>query len=143
MIRVLLTNLLLVAILVCPFNCWGMFENGHASATMSTAKCKCCAHVSDLEQGDRSGQHRGKTSERPDDDCRCQGCVCNGAVVAPKVAFSDLNITGVPIAFHQPLLFAASDMGNVSSTGPSSLRLLDRSCLSGRAARILYRSFLI
>ena len=143
MSRVLLTYFLLVAIVACPFNCWGMFESGHASAAKPTPKCKCCARACDSEQGERSSQDQGKKSDQRGDDCRCPCCVCNGAVVAPKIVFSDSDLTGVSVAFQVPHLFVQSDLGDVPAESYLSRRLSQRSTVSGRAARILFRSFLI
>ena len=143
MTRVVLTNFLLVAILVCPFNCWGMFESGHASAAKSTPHCKCCAHTCDSEQSDRLSQDQGKKSDQRGDDCRCPCCVCNGAVAAPKIVLSDSDLTGVSVAFQVPHLFVQSDLGDVPAAGYLLRRLSQRSTASGRAARILFRSFLI
>ncbi len=143
MCRVLLTNLLLVAIVACPLNCWGMFERGLVSSEKSTPKCKCCAHDCDSERGKPSGQHRDRTSDQGDEDCRCPCCVCNGAVAAPKIVLSDSDLSEFSVALLMPHLFAQSELGNVPATGYLSRRISHRSTTSGRAARILFRSFLI
>lgn len=143
MLRVVVTYLLLLAILACPFNCLGIFNCNPISEALPTPKCHCCVHACDAPQPKPSNNEQDNSTDQRDDECRCPSCVCEGAIVAPKVILSDASVAGIS-AQHLRLHFLAFPEHEVAQ----SIRLASRlnppqSFLSGRAARILFRSFLI
>lgn len=71
MFRSLHAITVILALLICPFRCMGVFAD--ASAEDAASKCSCCHHAS---QNGSSPDQPGDGSE----DCGCASCLCHGAV---------------------------------------------------------------
>lgn len=128
---------LILALLACPLNCMGALSRVDAPNERPSA-CGCCAH-----QTAKRDSTPARVPHSPDDDCQCPTCLCNGAVLlADDVAF-DLN----PIGEHVLAEMWIGDL--LGASAAKSLACtdwwLDQSIHqpTGRAARILYQSFLL
>ena len=78
----LLTLLLIVNLLACPVRCLSCDTNADVVVECAPAACACCPH-----------SEEAPASEAPEpcgDDCSCQSCICEGAVVKPALDLSDV-----------------------------------------------------
>jgi hypothetical protein len=81
MIRFIIALLLTVNLLACPVRCLSCETNVVMGGEFVPAGCQCC---SDSKEGPDS-----KTSEPSGDDCNCQNCICEGAVVEADANLPD------------------------------------------------------
>ena len=85
MVSRLFSLLLIVNLLACPVRCLSCETNVAAGEDVATAACSCCSHGVEA-----SASESPEPSPRPcGDDCNCQNCICEGAVVEADVVLPD------------------------------------------------------
>lgn len=82
------------------------------------------------------------------DDCYCQACICEGAVVEAEVELPDLALDSKPLASPLASLLAAHTLAGQDTARRLELLMRcssasTRQLLSGRDARIAHQSWLI
>ena len=78
----LLTLLLIVNLLACPVRCLSCETNSGVVVECAPAACTCCQHSEEAPVSE--------TPEPCGDDCSCQSCICEGAVIKPALDLSDV-----------------------------------------------------
>ena len=145
MSRRIVVNLLLLAIILCPFNCMGGFKSLFQVAKSSVSVCDCCAprststtDSSDCADQDKSNNQPGR--DKPSDGC--PNCICHGALVGSNVNVSDIDSVDTgwpdPIAFEFVLPVSKSSMAALQI-----VRRYQSFVRSGIFVRISHRSLLI
>ena len=85
MIARLFSLLLIVNLLACPVRCLSCETNVAAGEDVATVACSCCSHSNEVPASESSEQ-----SPQPcGDDCNCQNCICEGAVVEADVVLPE------------------------------------------------------
>ncbi len=142
MFRVVITSLLIVALLLCPFNCMGALTSlvGAAQTERTIAKVCCGCHSHACNVADKAAPDSPVPETK--NNCGCVTCLCQGAVLSE---ISSLDIKRLQIWMHPPRL---RSMDRWLLDG--SLYPLERwtGCRQsgehyGRFARIVFGSFLI
>lgn len=146
MSRKIVVNLLLLAIIVCPFNCMGGLKSLFPATDALIPKCACCAPTangksdSTADCDDQETTDNQPGSDQPGD--RCPNCICHGAIVGSNVNLSDIDSidTGWPDrnAFDFVLPLSKSSMAALQ-IGRRNKSFVQ----SGIFVRISHRSLLI
>lgn len=127
-----LALLLIVNLLMCPLRCRAHDAMAAVDQESAPAVCSCCSHCK-----------KGPVSEMPEpcgDECGCENCICEGAVLEADVELSS------PMAYFgaaMPALVAEAAidrqlefLGREPSSSAGQL-------LSGRGLRVSHQSWLL
>jgi len=128
----LLALLLIVNLLTCPVRCLSCEAKVATGEACAQVACSCCPHDTESPVSDDVPEPCG-------DDCGCQNCICEGAVV--ETAAQLLDSMEHFIAWVR--LPASCSGADVTSFYTRRFVVLPGQFLSGRAARIAYQSWLI
>lgn len=82
MSKALLTSVLTLSLLLCPFHCMGILTGAEQGSSIMEGGCSCCEHFS------TTGQASSDNPEAPQEDGVCGNCSCHGAIAADPVDFS-------------------------------------------------------
>ncbi len=91
----LLILLLIVNLLACPLRCLSCGVNTERSEEIAPAACACCSHDDEAPVSE--------TPEPCEDDCNCQNCICDGAVIDAAAELPDADFL---VSWVQPMLLA-------------------------------------
>ncbi len=128
----LLALLLIVNLLACPVRCLSCETNSAAGEQSISAGCRCCSHSDQTTQSEHP--------EPCDDECDCQNCICEGAVVESDIELpeTDAFVGVLPI-----VRLAAKTALQPSEFRSQRLDALGGRLLSGRDVRVANQSWLI
>ncbi len=90
---------LIVAVLACPFRCMGVFGSAclHKTNESESPGCACCCEAN--SSSDTNNESVPSDEKTPEKDCGCQDCLCSGALIEPRIAYSD-SMDGIGTDFH-------------------------------------------
>ncbi len=128
-----LALLLIVNLLTCPVRCLSCEAKVTTGEECAPADCSCCSHDTEAPVS--------QVPEPCGDDCGCQNCICEGAVVEAAVQLPDLIEHFV--AWVQPQTLTGHFGIDSSSFIKRRSVVLPGQCFCGRDARIAYQFWLI
>lgn len=133
MISRLFTLLLIANILACPMRCLAFTTNGVTGGDVPPVSCCCCSHDDPAPRSD--------SPEPSDDDCNCQNCICEGALVKADVDLPEsIEYAG---QWSRPATTASRPARPSLKTSLRRSRALIGALLCGRDMRIAFNSWLI
>ncbi len=128
-----LALLLIVNLLTCPVRCLSCEAKVTTGEECAPAACSCCSHDSETPVS--------QVPEPCGDDCGCQNCICEGAVVEAAIQLPDLIEHFV--AWVQPQMLVSQAGISSNSFFQQRFAVPAGQFLCGRDARIAYQSWLI
>ncbi len=128
-----LALLLIVNLLTCPVRCLSCEAKVTTDEECAPAACSCCSHDSEAPVS--------QVPEPCGDDCGCQNCICEGAVVEAPVQLPDLMEHFVVWAL--PLMIDSHAGVDSNSLFARRFFVPTGQFLCGRDACIAYQSWLI
>lgn len=133
MIPRLFALLLIVNLLACPVRCLSCEVKTVAGEECMPAACSCCSH------GDEAPV---PVSPEPcGDDCNCQNCICQGAVVEVAVELPDS--VDQSARWVRPMMAANPTVALFIETSLRRSRAQIGHLHCGRDRRVAYQSWLI
>ena len=130
----LLALLLIVNLLACPVRCLSCEADVAVGEVCVPAVCSCCSHCDEAPE-----------SESPEpcgDDCNCQNCICEGAVVEADVALPDSpEQSGQWV--RAAMMIATPTAVLLVKTSSRRSRAPSGRLLCGRDVRVAHQSWLI
>lgn len=129
-----LALLLIAGLLACPMRCVSCEADVAVVDETISAGCACCSHAADATDSSSPQPREG-------DECRCQNCLCEGAVFEADVVLPDAG--DLILAWQQPFGLCESWVtppAILVQPQPAPDRCL---YLCGRDARIAHQSWLI
>lgn len=127
-----LALLLILNVMSCPARCLSCEAKDVTDKVCAQAVCTCCPHETESPTSDDVPQPCG-------DDCGCQNCICEGAVVESTVQLPDL-IEYFTAWVRQPNSYSGADVTSLLMQRFVALR---GQFLTGRDTCIAYQSWLI
>ena len=125
--------LLVVNVLACPVRCISCEANVAVGESCAAAACTCCSDGMDFP-----------VSETPlpcSNDCSCQNCICEGAMVEVEIEVPD-SVDQV-VAWIQPTLSGNQVPVVLNEISLRRSRAPLGQFLCGRHLRVAYQSWLI
>ncbi len=129
----LLVAILIVSLLTCPLRCFACETHAMPSAVSSCASCECCKHCEEVPASN-------PIPFPESDECLCNSCICDGAVVESPAGLPDLGpglIWMLPLRLESHVQFGISQFAD-----PAAVKHVGQT-LSGRGARLAYQSWQI
>ncbi len=141
----ILALLLIASVMACPLRCLSCKANVAANELSAAPACSCCSHFQEAAKSDLPVSNVPTPAE---DDCRCQACICEGAVVEAEVELSDHQLDSKPLfSSVAPILVAGRLAGHHNVGCLVFLKRCafasSRQLLYGRDALIAHQSWLI
>ena len=142
MFRTSVINLLLLAIIACPFNCMGLFLAIHFVAGETVVTCTCCAAASGCESAP-SAVRDGENSPDELPKGACPGCICRGALVLSHLESSEIELSVSSSPGSVPFYFFLTVQPGAKQNDTHFDRHTTPPILSGAFVRISHQSLLI
>jgi hypothetical protein len=137
MLSRLFSLLLIVNLLACPVRCLSCETNVAAGEDVATAACSCCSHGVEASASESPEQ-----SPRPcGDDCNCQNCICEGAVVEADVVLPDSPEQSGQ--WVRAVMVVNPTAALLDEASPRRSRAPNGRLLCGRDVRVAHQSWLI
>ncbi|QEG00352.1 hypothetical protein Mal15_44220 [Stieleria maiorica] len=129
--------LLIVNLLACPVRCLSCETTVTGGQDRAVETCSCCSH------GDEGPISELPASELPTpcgDDCGCQSCFCEGAVIQSEVELPEADWI---VSWELPAEPTTARIVSQKAFFHGHPHCLDRQLLSGRQVRVAHQSWLI
>ncbi len=146
-----LALMLIASVLACPLRCLSCKVNASTRANVAASEPNiesthsCCSHCHEVPESDSPASNAPAPSHN---DCDCQACICEGAVVEADAEVPDQSLDAMPLFSWVPPPLATHAL-----TGHDTARRIEllmrcsfassRQLLSGRNARLAHQSWLI
>ncbi len=129
--------LLIVNLLACPVRCLSCESTATVGEDRAVETCSCCSH------GDAAPLSELPLSELPapcGDDCSCQSCLCEGAIIQAEVELPGAEWI---VSWEIPIEPTAARVVGKNAIVHGHPYCLDRQLLCGRDVRVAHQSWLI
>ncbi|HBJ34241.1 MAG TPA: hypothetical protein DDZ51_05635 [Planctomycetaceae bacterium] len=123
---------MIVNLLTCPVSCFSSATNAVVGEDSAAAASVCCSRCDEVPVSE--------TPEPCENDCNCQNCVCEGAVIEAAVELPD---PGFLVSWLQPILFATHSVAGRCDFSTRRSFAPAGQLLCGRDRCVAHQSWLI
>ncbi len=142
----ILVLLLIVSLFACPLRCLSCNASVAASELSAPLPvCSCCSHCRDTPDSDLPLSNAPSPCK---DDCHCQACICEGAVLEAEIELPDERLDSKPLFSSVAPILAARILTRHETARHIEFLMRcsfasSRQLLCGRDALIAHQSWLI